>query len=145
MRLFIALLLLTVSSVFADMVVLKNGQVLIGSYLSEDDRKIKFQVFNEVKTITKSDISSFELGYSGVPVCYQLQSKWSQTCGDVIHLLDKNKMVLGKGKGLLEKEELQLKDLKKITRNEINNPSFVKAYQMLCRFFIHSNLKYPLV
>ena len=115
MRLFIALLLLTVSSVFADMVVLKNGQVLIGSYLSEDDRKIKFQVFNEVKTIAKSDISSFELGYSGVPVCYQLQNKWSQTCGDVIHLLDKNKMVLGKGKGLLEKEELQLKDLKKIS------------------------------
>ncbi|HMW06130.1 MAG TPA: hypothetical protein PK079_16965 [Leptospiraceae bacterium] len=97
------------------MVILKNGQVLIGSYLNEDDKKIKFQVFKEIKTIAKSDISSFELGYSGVPVCYQLQNKWSQTCGDVIHILDKNKMVLGKGAGLLEKEELQLKDLKKIT------------------------------
>ncbi len=115
MRLFILLLLLTTNIVFADMVVLKNGQVLIGSYLSEEDRKIKFQIFNEVKTISKSDITSFELGYSGVPVCYQLQSKWSQTCGDVIHLLDKNKMVLGKGSGLLEKEELQLKDLKKVS------------------------------
>ncbi len=114
MRLFIVLLLLIANVIQADMVVLKNGQVLIGSYLNEDDKKIKFQVFNEIKTISKTDINSFELGYSGVPVCYQLQSKWSQTCGDVIHLLDKNKMVLGKGNGLLEKEELQLKDLKKI-------------------------------
>jgi|JI10StandDraft_1071094.scaffolds.fasta_scaffold49902_3 hypothetical protein len=115
MRLFTALFLLIINTVLADMVTLKNGQVLIGSYISEDDKKIKFQVFNDIKTITKTDIESFELGYSGVPVCYQLQSKWSQTCGDVIHLLDKNKMVLGKGKGLLDKEELQLKDLKKIS------------------------------
>lgn len=115
MRLFVLFFLIITTSLLADMVILKNGQVLIGSYMSEDDKKIKFQVFNELKTISKSEISSFELGYSGVPVCYQLQNKWSQTCGDVIHLLDKNKMVLGKGSGLLEKEELQLKDLKKIS------------------------------
>ncbi|MBP7283545.1 MAG: hypothetical protein KBA66_18310 [Leptospiraceae bacterium] len=115
MRTFIVLFLLFVNTLLADMIVLKNGQVLVGRYLSEDDRKIKFQVFNEIKTISKSDITNFELGYSGVPVCYQLQDKWSKTCGDVIHLLDKNKMILGKGSGLLEKEELLLKDLQLIS------------------------------
>jgi hypothetical protein len=115
MRIFIVLFLLIANTVFADMIVLKNGQVLIGRYLSEDDSKVKFQVFTDIKTVLKSNIASFELGYSGVPVCYQLQNKWSQTCGDVIHLLDKNKMILGKGSGLLEKEEFQLKDLKLIS------------------------------
>ena len=44
MRLFTALFLLIINTVLADMVTLKNGQVLIGSYISEDDKKIKFQV-----------------------------------------------------------------------------------------------------
>ncbi|MBK8398857.1 MAG: hypothetical protein IPL26_26865 [Leptospiraceae bacterium] len=115
MKTFTVLFLLIANSVLADMIILKNGQVLIGRYLSEDDRKVKFQTFNEVKSISKSEITSFELGYSGVPVCYQFQNKWTKVCGDVIHLLDKNKMILGKGDGLLEKEELQLKDLKLIS------------------------------
>ena len=49
MRTFIVLFLLFVNTLLADMIVLKNGQVLVGRYLSEDDRKIKFQVFNEIK------------------------------------------------------------------------------------------------
>lgn len=115
MRIFLLLFLISINAAFADMIVLKKGQVLIGRYLSEDERKIQFQTFNEIKSINKSDIANLELGYSGVPVCYQLQNKWSQVCGDVIHLLDKNKMILGKGDGLLEKEEFLLKDLQLIT------------------------------
>lgn len=115
MRIFLILFFLIINASFADMIILKNKQVLIGRYISEDERKIKFQTFNETKTINKSEIINLELGYSGVPVCYQLQNKWSQVCGDVIHFLDKNKMILGKGDALLEKEEFLLKDLRLIS------------------------------
>lgn len=49
MRLFTALFLLIVNTVLADMVTLKNGQVTIGSYISEDDKRLNSKFLMKLK------------------------------------------------------------------------------------------------
>jgi small nuclear ribonucleoprotein (snRNP)-like protein len=96
------------------MVILKNDSVQIGRFVSEEGQSILFQVFNETKKIAKKDIKKLEIGYSGIPSCYKRKKNWSETCGQILHSFDKNKIILGKGDGLLDKEEIELKELSMI-------------------------------
>lgn len=117
---FLLLFCLLNQSIFSDLIILKNDSVLIGKYISEQDTSIQFQVQREIMKIPKSNIKKLELGYSGVSSCIKKTSDWSENCQDFIHQIDKNKIILGRGDALLEKEEIQLSKLDrfKIKKNK---------------------------
>lgn len=113
------LLILTFFSVFlrleADMLTLKSGEVYVGRYVSDENDAIQFEIENnEVKSFPKTIIKKFELGYSGMPVCFKRADKWAEECDRILHQIDDKRAILGTGKGLLKKEEIQLSNLKYI-------------------------------
>ena len=111
---------LIILPIFSDLIIFKNDSVLIGKYISEQENSIQFQVQNETKKIQKSNIKKLELGYSGVSSCFKRTADWSENCKDYIHQIDKNKIILGKGDGLIDKEEIPLSKLDrfKIKKNK---------------------------
>lgn len=115
MRIFLLLPLLffTSFSLQADLIVLKSGEEVEGTFLSETDYELQFEVNGQKKTYPKSKIKSLELGYTGSSFCYTLESKPDEeVCDAVLHRVDGEKMIIGKGKGALNKEEFSLKKVK---------------------------------
>lgn len=106
--------------IYSDLVILKNDSVLIGKYISEQESSIQFQVRKETMKIPKSNIKKLELGYSGVSSCIKRTSDWGENCLDFVHQVDKNKIILGKGDALLDKEEIPLDKLSrfKLTKSK---------------------------
>ncbi len=114
MRIFLLLLLFfTTFSLQADLIVLKSGEEVEGTFLSETDYEIQFEVKGQKKTYSKTKIKSLELGYTGSSFCYTLESKPDEEiCDTVLHRVDGEKMIVGKGKGAVNKEEFSLQNVK---------------------------------
>ncbi|MCB1179835.1 MAG: hypothetical protein KDK36_19820 [Leptospiraceae bacterium] len=105
MRIFLLLLLIVLRfNLFADLLILKNGQEYEGTFISENAYQISFEVGGKKKSFNKSQIKNLELGYTGSSFCYVLESDSEEKCDSVLHLVDEDKMVVAKGKGTTEKE-----------------------------------------
>ncbi len=109
--LFYFFLLLSFSRLYPDLLELKTGEILEGTFLSEKEKTIQFQVFGgKIQEIPKKNIKGLELGYVGTPLCYKKANE-IENCEAILFSLDDKKIVLGKGKGFTIKEEISLKDL----------------------------------
>ncbi len=106
--------------IFSDLIILKNDSVLIGKYLSEQETNIIFQVQKEKMKILKTDIKKLQLGYLGIPSCVKKSSEWTENCNDFIHQVDKNKIILAKGDGLIDKEEIPISKLDRFKIKKTN-------------------------
>jgi len=62
MRLTIALILVLCASAYADVITLKNGRVINGTYLGGDSRQIKIAEGDQVETFQVSEIARIEFG-----------------------------------------------------------------------------------
>lgn len=98
-------------SIEADIITLKNGSTLEGTYLSEENGKLKFDVDGTTRLISKSEIQKMEMGYTGSSFCYVLEGQ-DEICEGVLHYVDKDRIIIGKGKGMVQKETFSLSSLK---------------------------------
>jgi hypothetical protein len=68
MRLAIALLLVLCAAAYADVVTLKNGRVINGTYLGGDARQVQIAEGDQVETLQVSEIARIEFGNGSGPV-----------------------------------------------------------------------------
>lgn len=67
MRLTLALALVLCAAAYADVITLKNGRVVNGTYLGGDSRQVKVAEGDQVETFPVTDIARIEFGNGGAP------------------------------------------------------------------------------
>jgi hypothetical protein len=109
-NIFCLFLFFSFSELYSDLLTLKSGEVLEGTFVSEKEKTIQFEVSGKVQEVFKKNIKSLELGYVGTPFCYKKVNE-VENCQTILFSVDDKKIVLAKGKGFTEKEEISLQDL----------------------------------
>jgi len=95
-----------------DIIHLKDGGKIEGFLLSSDDEALVLRTAEGEKTIKTDQIANIEVGYSGVPVCYNVKSNPStKVCPGNLNLIDSNRAVFATGSGNLQTEEIQLSEV----------------------------------
>jgi hypothetical protein len=67
MRLSLALALFVCAAAYADVITLKSGRVINGTYLGGDSRQVKVAEGDQVETFSVTDIARIEFGNGGAP------------------------------------------------------------------------------
>jgi RNase P/RNase MRP subunit p29 len=102
----------------ADIIRLKDGKIYEGTYISETNESFVFETDNGVMTIPKKNILKMEMGYTGSSFCYVLEDS-QEICEGILHYVDGEKIIIGKGKGSVIKEEFSLSSLKSYSIKKI--------------------------
>ena len=108
-RMCLLILLLCSRILYADIIHLKDGSKFDGFFLSMEGEYFLFQTASGEKRVQADSIDRLEIGYSGVPVCFVESGR--KECPGVLHALNSDRMVIGKGRGFLERESIALGDV----------------------------------
>lgn len=103
-------LLWTFSSIYADLLELKSGEIIEGTFIGDSGKFIEFEEKGTIKKIPKTKIQNLEFGYKGTSFCYKLIDS-QENCDAKLTSVDDKKIVISRGKGGVIKEEIPLKKL----------------------------------
>jgi hypothetical protein len=109
-RLTLLIYLISSSTIWGDIILLKSGKTIEGKFIESNEQYTIVDNFEKKINIPNSQIDSVEVGFSGIPVCYQLKSNPYKNCKALLHILSESKVVIVYGKGyleILEKEPLE--------------------------------------
>jgi hypothetical protein len=88
----------------ADLLLLKNGEKLIGYFEEESVDSVNFVTLDgEERTVQRSEIAELQLGFTGAPACYTLVANpEEQLCNVLVHELRDGAVVFAEGEGFTE-------------------------------------------
>ena len=120
-------LLLTLNTISADILFLKNGKVIIGSFTKEVGESI---IFKNNKGVVKSyklnEVSKLEIAYNGINSCYSEKANVKKKiCGILFNRFEKNNIILITGKGDRQRLSINKSMVNELEispqKNEFNN------------------------
>jgi hypothetical protein len=113
-RLTLLIYLIFSSTIWGDIILLKSGKSIEGKFIESNEQYTVVDNFEKKIQIQNSQIESVEVGFSGIPVCYQLKDNPSKNCKALLHILSESKVVIVYGKGFLEIIEKEPQDFQLI-------------------------------
>ncbi len=96
--------------IHADLLELKTGESLEGTFIEDSGKFIEFEENGTLKKIPKNKVKNLELGYRGTSFCYKMLDS-EEICNAKLTSVDDKKIIVSKGKGGVIKEEIPLKKL----------------------------------
>lgn len=107
----------------ADLLLLKNGEKLVGYFEEESADSVHFvSLDGEERTVQRSEIAELQLGFTGAPACYTLKANpEEQLCGVLVHELRDGAVVFAEGEGFtqlrtLNSDEVRSVEISRVTR-----------------------------
>lgn len=108
--------MLLLSSLKADVLTRKTGEVLEGRFQSAQDGIITFEHQGVLLRIPATEIAGLDLGYPGASVCYTLRYRPEEThCDGLLVILQKGEVGFADPSGMKIKERLPASSLGSIT------------------------------
>ncbi len=120
----IGLLLLTAAPVQADMIHLKNGSVIEGYFLNQEEDYFIFRTFDGEKKIRASEIQKMEMGYSGIPFCLK-ESGENEFCEGLLHGISESGLVYVDKPEKNKKKSISLENIDYITFRKSSAGQFI--------------------
>ena len=118
-----------VNTVYADKILLHDGTVKEGKIIAEDGNQITLQNDAKTETISKSNINSIEMGFSGVPVCIRFsRSKKQNDCRYKLVSISKKYIYLNNPKYPKKSFKFKLKYINSIVYNKITSSQNIIPY-----------------
>lgn len=107
----------------ADLLLLKNGEKLVGYFEEESVDSVHFiSLEGEERTVQRSEIAELQLGFTGAPACYTLVANpEEQLCGVLVHELRDGAVVFAEGEGFtqlrtVDSDEVRSVEISRVTR-----------------------------
>ncbi len=100
----------------ADLLLLKNGEKLVGYFEEESADAVQFvSLDGQQRTVQRSEIAELQLGFTGAPACYTLVANpEEQLCGVLVHELRDGAVVFAEGEGFTQLRTLNSQDVRSV-------------------------------
>lgn len=115
------------TTIWADIVYLKDGSSIEGHYLDSNNDWLSLDNFEKIIRIPTKDIESVAVGFSGAKICIQFKENSDLDCTKQLNFISTRTVVILEGKGHLEAVKYSPSDLYSIQwKYQKNSPSIGK-------------------
>ncbi len=108
------LMLLAFTEGRSDIVRLKSGRTINGQVRGEEDGLLIVRTLTGQEKIPSGEIAGIEVGYTGLSFCVLHNNEKPKDCNGVLHLIQKESVVLGTGEALTQRKELYRGDFLRV-------------------------------